>query len=125
MNLHVEDSVHYNHTSDRESEWLWSFPQGGGYYHLKANQQTFYISGYHTLHCLQRMFQATEEHRQHCLNLLRQAVLCHADLTLEFDDFTHRNFTINRFGVMHQCNDWNLVYNETSLNWINWINKYK
>lgn len=51
-------------------------------------------------------------HTRHCFNLLRQAVLCAADTTLDPLDKVDDggNVGADGVGVVHQCRDWEKVY---------------
>ncbi|THU89930.1 hypothetical protein K435DRAFT_781421 [Dendrothele bispora CBS 962.96] len=82
---------------------------------------------FHELHCLRRMratFTSFDpegwDHIQHCLNYLREMVLCKADITLERGDFMTRNMTEVRLGATHLCRDWEAIYDQVGLNWLQW-----
>ncbi|KAH7912746.1 hypothetical protein BJ138DRAFT_1112043 [Hygrophoropsis aurantiaca] len=122
----VEESVHFDLLSpEARLEWLATSPPGTGSIRMGKDNRSFFVSMFHQVHCLRYFRQALnghpeEEHVHHCLNYLRQWTLCQADLTLESGDFISRNFTLQRQGETHVCRDWNTVFDEVSVNWVEW-----
>jgi len=125
----VEESAHYSLTDPEAGiEWLYTSPPGTGSVRFGAENRTFFVSMFHELHCL-RGFRhhflggkhSDKAHLQHCFNYLRQQILCHADLTLEPGDFTTRNFSENRIGATHTCQDWEAIYDYLTVNWDDWM----
>lgn len=90
------------------------------------------ISVFHQLHCLNhiRTFLFTlkagmdhnntrvvydrllrgsgEDHVYHCFDYIRQALMCHADLTVEWPrtEEDGRRFAVDGWGISHQCKNW-------------------
>lgn len=55
---------------------------------------------------------AQAEHTGHCFDYLRQALICAADMTLEWAAEVppgHMPFTVDGWGITHQCRNWNEV----------------
>jgi len=125
----VEESVHYSITApEAMSEWLYNSPFGTGSVRLGPNNRGFFISMFHELHCLRLTRIALESapkpslinHSFHCLNYLRQSALCASDTTLEPGDFMQRDFTLDRIGATHVCRDWDAIYQDMRINWVEW-----
>lgn len=80
--------------------------------------RAFGISMFHQMHCLQMIRgavldnQRANSHTRHCFNLMRQAILCAADTTLDPLDKVDDNSNVGAdgVGVVHQCKDWEKVY---------------
>jgi hypothetical protein len=52
------------------------------------------------------------EHTGHCFDYLRQALMCAADMTLEWAAEVPSGkvpFTVDGWGITHQCKNWNEV----------------
>ncbi|KAF7971434.1 hypothetical protein HWV62_28575 [Athelia sp. TMB] len=108
--------------SDTEAWPTWRstdyFPVANGFVRLGPKGRAFGISMFHQMHCLQMMRAAVldnskaNSHTRHCFNLLRQAVLCAADTTLDPLDAVDENSNVGAdgVGVVHQCRDWEKVY---------------
>jgi len=89
------------------------------------------ISVFHQLHCLNhvrtflftlkagmdynntrvvydRLLKAQEDHVYHCFDYLRQALMCHADLTVEWPrtEADGRRFAVDGWNIEHQCKSW-------------------
>jgi len=125
----IEESVHYSITNpEAMDEWLYNSPFGTGSVRVGPNNRGFFISMFHKLHCLRLMRTALAsepkpgmvEHSFHCLNYLRESALCASDTTLEPGDFMQREFTFDRIGAAHVCRDWDAVYEEVRINWLEW-----
>ncbi|KAF2150666.1 hypothetical protein K461DRAFT_280670, partial [Myriangium duriaei CBS 260.36] len=92
------------------------------------------ISVFHQLHCLnhirhylytamdvakeglqseaaQRFINQPDEHVFHCFDYIRQALMCNADMTVEWpraeDDGSR--FAVDGWGIDHQCKDWDSI----------------
>ena len=125
----VEESVHYSITAPEAiNEWLYNSPFGTGSVRLGPNKRGFFVSMFHELHCLRLMRTALAsapkspmiDHSFHCLNYLRQSALCASDTTLEPGDFMQRDFTLDRIGATHVCRDWDPIYEDLRINWVEW-----
>ena len=125
----VEESVHYPITDpEAMDEWLYNSPFGMGSVRLGPNNRGFFISMFHELHCLRLMRTALAstpkpsliDHSFHCLNYLRESALCTSDTTLEPGDFMQRDFTVDRLGATHICRDWDAIYEDVRINWVEW-----
>jgi hypothetical protein len=125
----VEESVHYSITApEAMNEWLYNSPLGTGSARLGPNKRGFFISMFHELHCFRLMRTALVsapkpgliDHSFHCLNYLRQSALCASDTTLEPGDFMQRDFTLDRIGATHVCRDWDAIYEDVRINWVEW-----
>ena len=89
------------------------------------------ISVFHQLHCLNhlrtflftlkagmdlnntrevydRLLVPQEEHVYHCFDYIRQALMCHADLTVEWPrtEADGRRFAVDGWNIEHQCKSW-------------------
>ncbi|KAK0224464.1 hypothetical protein EDD85DRAFT_959612 [Armillaria nabsnona] len=124
----VEDTVHFRHSNPTaQMEWKYSYPRGLGSFRAGPDHLAYFITTFHELHCVEslgKMLVTASNrdwgHTQHCLNMLRQLALCHPDLTLEPGDFMERNFTEERIGEEHICNDWEGVSDAGTHNWVEW-----
>ncbi|KAF7792945.1 hypothetical protein EIP86_004048 [Pleurotus ostreatoroseus] len=128
----VEESVRYSLTDpESELEWLWTGPIGDHHVRLGQPRRAFAVPMFHQLHCLRTIrelidrgglhrFPRAYGHVHHCFVYLRQWTLCSADVTLEPGDFMQRNFTIERVGATHTCQDWEPVYDMVADNWKAW-----
>ncbi|KAF9008486.1 hypothetical protein BDZ89DRAFT_965206, partial [Hymenopellis radicata] len=125
VKIQYEESVHYGRYERDQvnaKEWTWSFPHGGGLVRQNASLQGFSLVTYHELHCLDTMAgrRGGVYHATHCLNMLRQSALCHPDLTMEWGDFTKRDFTMERLGSVKLCGDYEYLRDEATRNWLQW-----
>ncbi|TBU28732.1 hypothetical protein BD311DRAFT_721930 [Dichomitus squalens] len=128
--LVIEDPSHYPILgADARDEWASDTPKGFGYIRLGPEHRAFSVSMFHESHCL-RVFRdglagnyrpQTVTHFGHCLVYIRQLILCAPDLTLEPYDALDRDFSVERAGSTHVCNDWRQVYDAMSSNWENWL----
>ncbi|PBK64373.1 hypothetical protein ARMSODRAFT_979199 [Armillaria solidipes] len=124
----VEDTVHYRHSDPTaQMEWKYSYPRGLGSFRAGPDHLAYFITTFHEQHCVEslgKMLVTASSrdwgHTQHCLNILRQLALCHPDMTLEPGDFMERNFTEERIGEEHICNDWEGVSDAGTHNWVEW-----
>jgi hypothetical protein len=89
------------------------------------------ISVFHQLHCLnhvrtflltlkasveyntttetyENLLRSQEDHVWHCFDYVRQALMCHADLTVEWPrtEEDGRRLAVDGWGVAHQCKNW-------------------
>jgi hypothetical protein len=89
------------------------------------------ISVFHQLHCLNhvrtflftlkagmdynstaetydQLLKHQEEHVYHCFDYIRQALMCNADLTVEWprEEESGERVAVDGWGVEHQCKDW-------------------
>ncbi|KAK0499159.1 hypothetical protein EDD18DRAFT_1155664 [Armillaria luteobubalina] len=124
----VEDTVHFRHSDPTaQMEWKYSYPRGLGSFRAGPDHLAYFMTTFHELHCVEslgKMLVSARSqdwgHTQYCLNMLRQLALCHPDMTLERGDFMERNFTEERIGEEHICNDWEKVSDAGTRNWIQW-----
>ncbi|KAF9466022.1 hypothetical protein BDZ94DRAFT_1136040, partial [Collybia nuda] len=126
----IEESVHYSLTDlEAYDEWLWTAPVGDNHVRLGSQYRMFAVAYFHQQHCIRLIRAALVEpfnsstvgHHHHCFNYIRQWILCSADITLERGDFSLRNFTQDRIGSTHTCQDWEPVYNMLEDNWYRWM----
>ncbi|PCH37194.1 hypothetical protein WOLCODRAFT_83470 [Wolfiporia cocos MD-104 SS10] len=130
VSLTVEESVHFPlEGAASDQQWFGLTSAGSGYIRLGLDQRLFMVTMFHELHCLRVLNfayggsdAANEEHITHCLGYLRQMALCAADTTLEPDDFTTRDFEVDRMGSMHTCRDWSTVYGVMQDGYDGWMN---
>ena len=129
--MDIHDSARYaTNGTAADAEWAALIPSGGGIVHMGTgpNMQPFMLSMFHQLHCLRLIrsglagdYRApTQGHFGHCLNYLRQMILCKPDLTLEPGDVLERDFSVERQGSVHVCEDWRQVYDMMQENWDDW-----
>ncbi|KAF9077048.1 hypothetical protein BDP27DRAFT_1255055 [Rhodocollybia butyracea] len=125
--MHVEESVHFSLDNSSRTAWLAALPFGNSMVRLGDMHRPFLVTTFHEQHCVQYLEGVLtgvevnlHTHIHHCLNYLLQMTLCDADLTLEPGDFTKRNFSEDREGEIHICRDWEPLYNEATVNWIEW-----
>ena len=96
-----------------------------------AKGEVYDISVFHQLHCLRhvrtflftlkagmdynstaetydRMLRHQEEHVYHCFDYIRQALMCNADLTVEWPrtEVDGSRVAVDGWGVAHQCKNW-------------------
>lgn len=126
----VEESVHYpvlGPASDKE--WFSVTSSSYRYIRLGPEHRLFHAAMAHELHCLRMLNLAFGNtsfpdtgHIQHCLNRIRQSILCDSDLTLEPGNFEERDFTLERVGATHVCQDWAILYDIMDENTISWLN---
>lgn len=89
------------------------------------------ISVFHQLHCLnhvrtflftlkagveyntstetyETLLKSQEDHVYHCFDYIRQALMCNADLTVEWprEEEDGRRIAVDGWGVAHQCKNW-------------------
>ncbi|GAB7329181.1 hypothetical protein MBLNU13_g01001t1 [Cladosporium sp. NU13] len=99
-----------------------------------AKGEIYDISVFHQLHCLRhvrtflftlkagmdfnstaetydRMLKHQEEHVYHCFDYIRQALMCNADLTVEWPrtEADGSRVAVDGWGVSHQCKNWDSV----------------
>jgi hypothetical protein len=102
---------------------------GDNHIRLGPQYRMFAVAYFHQLHCIRFIRQGLVHpfddgavgHYHHCFNYLRQWMLCSADVTLEPGDFTLKNFTEERIGATHTCQDWKPVYNMVDEKWGEWV----
>lgn len=126
----AEETIHYAISSpEAMEEWATTQVDGGGYLRLGPPRRGFAVSMFHELHCMRLMRYAlngqysvyARGHMQHCLNYLRQEILCASDVTLEPADILDRDHTMERFGSVHVCKDWEALYEDAEANWKGWL----
>ncbi|KAJ7119450.1 hypothetical protein C8R44DRAFT_624673, partial [Mycena epipterygia] len=107
-------------------------PQGAGTYHARGQLSLFVLMlhQYRWIETFGQQLTRTRKasdwgHLQHCLNYIREMTLCHPDLTLERGDFTRRNFTTERGGIIHVFRDLGPVYDSLRSNWMDWTHFQK
>lgn len=96
-----------------------------------AQGEIYDISVFHQLHCLNHvrtflltlkagveygtvnetydnMLRPQEDHVYHCFDYIRQALMCNADLTVEWprEEESGERVAVDGWGVEHQCKDW-------------------
>lgn len=96
-----------------------------------SNGPLYDISVFHQLHCLrhirvymytlfdnardgveteafQKFLQNPDEHAFHCFDYIRQALMCNADMTVEWprEEVDGSRFAVDGWGIDHQCKDW-------------------
>ncbi|KAK0432650.1 hypothetical protein EV421DRAFT_2000456 [Armillaria borealis] len=108
IRMAVEDTVHYRHSDPTaQMEWKYSYPRGLGSFRAGPDYLAYFITTFHELHCVESLGKML-------------LALCHPDMTLEPGDFMERNFTEERTGEEHICNDWEEVSDAGTRNWIEW-----
>jgi len=68
----------------------------------------------------EKLEESQVEHTGHCFDYLRQALMCAADMTLEWAAEVPPGgvpFTVDGWGITHQCRNWNQV--------IGWVLEHK
>ena len=128
VEMTLEESMRFISKGDDPVEtWSRNVPPGLGYLRLGPDHRIFAVAMYHQLHCLFQISYALSHqrggsaHLHHCLDYIRQNVLCAADPTLEPDDFTQQNFTVERVGLTRVCRDWSAVNDFAVENHLDWL----
>jgi hypothetical protein len=109
----------------------YSLPPGQPIDESEGTGEIYDVSVFHQLHCLNHvrtflftlkagmdygtinetyddMLKPQEDHVYHCFDYIRQALMCNADLTVEWPrtEESGERVAVDGWGVTHQCKDW-------------------